>query len=154
MCCQSKVLKQHRKTMLSPQAPSQYFKVEGEDETKGWMHCGIWKTLASPQLTDVKVCVLSSLFLRWIWRQTLSSRFKCLPMWHTSRCAVTVKKASKIFSSNDTECSVKQIFTRYHFCRYSSVLFPLLLLFLVKCFTNETCLSPKPLSSDWCFCSF
>ena len=30
---------------------------------KGWMHCGVWKkkTLASPILTDVKVCIFSSL---------------------------------------------------------------------------------------------
>lgn len=39
----AKVLKQHRKTTLSLQAPSQGFKGEGEDEMKGWMYCGVLK---------------------------------------------------------------------------------------------------------------
>lgn len=51
---QNKAQKEHRETTLSPQAHRRASK-RREDVMKGWMHCGVWKTLAGPRLTDAKV---------------------------------------------------------------------------------------------------
>lgn len=107
---------------------------------KGWLHCGIWKTLASPQLTDVKVCGFSSLFFHW--RQTLSSGIKCPLMWHTSRWAMMVRRTSKTSSNDKTECIYK-ISSSEYFSPYRSFLSPLFFFLFDNKQTTETCRSPK-----------
>lgn len=102
--------------MLSLQAPSHGFKQEGEKEMKGWMHCGFWKKLASPQLTGVDNCVFSILIME-TWRQTPSSPIKSnwvLSMWHTNRCGnYSQENICDILQYQDTGVFGKKIFTGY-----------------------------------------